>query len=189
MVTFGLPHWTIFGENYTKMWSVTFQTDFRLNWFWNGFVLWNRWLLNPQMISNTGLLISATYWSFSIGSEVTYYMLAVSGYDGQTGGDAIDKNAKYQTWVSNRRPFSTIDRDNDMLDGGICAANGGWWYNKCSISNLNVDRFGRWLDTNQVQASKMAIARVWKCCCNLRDKCMNCPHHFLWILQSYCADM
>lgn len=36
-------------------------------------------------------------------------------------------------------PFSTIDRDNDRNQDGSCATKmrGGWWYNKCSTSNLN----------------------------------------------------
>lgn len=35
--------------------------------------------------------------------------------------------------------FSTVDKDNDQYNDGSCARvlRGGWWYNKCSTSNLN----------------------------------------------------
>jgi hypothetical protein len=36
--------------------------------------------------------------------------------------------------------FSTIDVDNDMLNGKSCAAKvsrGGWWYVNCGFTNLN----------------------------------------------------
>jgi hypothetical protein len=36
--------------------------------------------------------------------------------------------------------FSTIDVDNDMLNGKSCAAKvsrGGWWYVDCGFTNLN----------------------------------------------------
>lgn len=37
--------------------------------------------------------------------------------------------------------FSTVDKDNDQYRDGSCARvmRGGWWYNKCSTSNLNGD--------------------------------------------------
>lgn len=35
--------------------------------------------------------------------------------------------------------FSTVDKDNDQYNDGSCARvlRGGWWYNRCSTSNLN----------------------------------------------------
>lgn len=112
------------------------------------------------MVYVNGSLASAMYWSLSIGSEATNYTLTVSGYDGQAGGDAFDKNAQWPTWISNGQPFSTKDRDNDRLSKENCAAAGGWWYNACSISALNEAGLGSWMSAKAVLSSRMAISRV-----------------------------
>jgi len=77
-----------------------------------------------------GNKIFAKYKSFSIASESDYYKLSVSGYNG-TAGNSL-------AW-HNGMDFTTVDNDNDR-DSGNCAVTrggGGWWFNKCSHSNLN----------------------------------------------------
>ncbi|GFR88961.1 fibrinogen related protein 12.1 [Elysia marginata] len=80
----------------------------------------------------------ARYGQFSISSETSQYTLNVADYSG-TAGDALIKN-------SQRRQFTTIDRDNDMGKSRNCAerCRGGWWYNNCGYSGLN----GKWQETN-----------------------------------------
>ncbi|XP_069159851.1 ficolin-2-like [Procambarus clarkii] len=71
-------------------------------------------------------------WStFSVASESTGYQLLVDGYQGRsTMGDVLVQHHN----LSGMK-FSTIDRDNDGLEGS-CALDvdhrGGWWYKHCS---------------------------------------------------------
>ena len=82
----------------------------------------------------------AEYSSFSLAGFTENYRLSLSGYNISTStvGDAMLTN-----YNLNNMYFSTRDRDNDRYyRGGSCAVkfHGGWWYNSCSMSNLN----GRW---------------------------------------------
>ncbi|XP_076805211.1 microfibril-associated glycoprotein 4-like [Clavelina lepadiformis] len=74
----------------------------------------------------------ADYSSFSIESAENLYRLRVSGYSGNAG-DSMD--------LSNGRPFSTEDSDNDSWTGYNCATNWGgsqgWWFVSCGHSYLN----------------------------------------------------
>lgn len=114
------------------------------------------------MVIVDGSLASATYWSFSIGSEESKYRLTVSGYDGVSGGDVLDKDAGNTKWVANGQPFSTWDRDYDQCASCNCAITmgGGWWYNGCTNSVLNRDINGEWMAINAIQSSKMAVCRI-----------------------------
>ncbi|XP_031555441.1 fibrinogen C domain-containing protein 1-like [Actinia tenebrosa] len=71
----------------------------------------------------------AEYSSFSVADGSELYRLNVSGYSG-TAGDALH---------SNNERFSTFDKDNDGWSTDSCAAErkGGWWYEWCSVSDLN----------------------------------------------------
>ncbi|XP_071168040.1 microfibril-associated glycoprotein 4-like [Mytilus edulis] len=71
----------------------------------------------------------ALYEKFSVGSEISGYVLDVGGYSGDAGDGMATQNGQ---------KFSTKDRDNDRA-GGSCAVayKGGWWYNACHLSNLN----------------------------------------------------
>ncbi|KFB38337.1 AGAP011223-PA-like protein [Anopheles sinensis] len=78
----------------------------------------------------------ARYGVFEIGSEAEGYNLKkLRTYSG-TAGDAMSYN--------NGHKFSTFDRNND-LSSDNCAVerHGAWWYNGCTIANLN----GRYLNT------------------------------------------
>jgi len=52
--------------------------------------------------------------------------------------------------------FSTKDRDNDRADRRHCAVEeqGGWWYNKCSESNLT----GRFSCSSKTERERMTWA-------------------------------
>ncbi|KAB5586976.1 hypothetical protein PHYPO_G00007660 [Pangasianodon hypophthalmus] len=71
----------------------------------------------------------AHYSNFSVGSEVNYYTIEVSGYSG-TAGDSM----RYH----NGCPFSTKDKG-PSTNSVHCAKNymGGWWYKNCYKANLN----------------------------------------------------
>ena len=75
----------------------------------------------------------AQYTSFSVGDSASKYILTVSGYSG-TAGDSLDNDS----YGHNGFRFSTRDQDNDAISDS-CAQlyKGGWWYNRCHISNLN----------------------------------------------------
>ncbi|XP_050987810.1 tenascin [Labeo rohita] len=71
----------------------------------------------------------AHYANFSVSSEANHYALEVSGYFG-TAGDSM----KYH----NSRPFSTKDKDPNILSIHCAKAYmGGWWYKNCYKANLN----------------------------------------------------
>ena len=63
--------------------------------------------------------------------------------------------------VANGRMFSTVDSDNDAKAHSNCAHGvGGWWYGKCSASELNRDGNGEWAYSsgpNDVEASRMLV--------------------------------
>ena len=63
--------------------------------------------------------------------------------------------------VSNGRPFTTLDTDNDELAGDNCGTdNGGWWFGGCSASQITRDGPGIWVPgypVLDVQASRMLV--------------------------------
>ncbi|XP_053692579.1 microfibril-associated glycoprotein 4-like [Sabethes cyaneus] len=77
-----------------------------------------------------GKVATARYDRFTVGGAETKYVLSTLGNYSGTAGDSLRSNAEMK--------FSTFDSNNDRhnLD---CAANrkGAWWYNECSLSNLN----------------------------------------------------
>ncbi|CAG5126892.1 unnamed protein product [Candidula unifasciata] len=78
----------------------------------------------------------AQYTNFTIGDELSGYLIRIGGYSGNVF-DAMNYHNGYK--------FSTFDRDND-LSGSNCAVlfHGAWWYNACQYSNLN----GAWAVAN-----------------------------------------
>ena len=139
-------HWTVI----QRRGDVEPRQDFNLNWsnYTNGFGDLNGefWLgLEKiyQMVSCGGqykLRIDmkafslakgyAQYGAFSIGSEAEGYKLSVSNFT----GNVIDRLS-----FDNNNKFSTRDRDQDGWRGVSCAErrNSGWWYDRCSYTNLN----------------------------------------------------
>jgi len=115
-------------------------------------------------ITSTGEWLYAEYDSMTIESETDNYRLHVSGYHGNAG-DAFNDDHR-AVWQSNGMEFSTPDRDNDRNKNGNCASLRGWWYKKCSSSDLNgpatkmcwysAPRSNRW-KTIGVSASRMML--------------------------------
>ncbi|XP_017095368.2 ficolin-1-like [Drosophila bipectinata] len=71
----------------------------------------------------------AHYTHFEIGDEEESYKLKyIEGYSG-TAGNYIAKNKNMK--------FSTIDRDNDMVNHNCAKSLNGWWYNDCYENALN----------------------------------------------------
>ncbi|XP_051720392.1 tenascin isoform X2 [Ctenopharyngodon idella] len=71
----------------------------------------------------------AHYANFNVSSEANHYAIELSGYSG-TAGDSM----KYH----NGRPFSTKDKDPNILSIHCAKAYmGGWWYKNCYKANLN----------------------------------------------------
>ena len=115
--------------------------------------------LRIEMTSLNNELWESEYVFFQVDDETTNYMLHVGGYQGN-GTDAL----KY----SNKMPFSTQDKDNDV-SSTHCAKfyTAGWWYKHCHYCNLNGrytvgivwfnQDFDEWV---QMQSTKMMIQRV-----------------------------
>jgi len=102
----------------------------------------------------------AEYTRFSISDEVDNCRLTVSGYSGDAGNALID--TLHTRWRAKGRRFSTSDIDNDAWPRGSCAVErgGGWWFNRCSTSNLNTDGVTYWTTDaarTDVLASRMLI--------------------------------
>ncbi|CAH1224793.1 TNR [Branchiostoma lanceolatum] len=78
----------------------------------------------------------AVYSKFRVSGESNGYRLSISGYSGDAG-DSMSYH--------NGQQFSTVDRDNDVISNVHCSqqygGQGGWWFWRCSRSNLN----GRYL--------------------------------------------
>ncbi|XP_071951901.1 uncharacterized protein [Antedon mediterranea] len=74
--------------------------------------------------------VYARYDGFYIGSHHSKFRLELGKYIGGDAGDSLSYHSG--------NPFSTKDRDHDMIDYN-CALNygGGWWYLGCHYSNLN----------------------------------------------------
>ena len=93
--------------------------------------------LRVDMEDWTGVKYWAWYSHFSVGPESDEYRLSISGYyPGSTAGDSIT-NPSYPDQFLDGMKFSTYDRDQDGHPGGHCADSwkGGYWYEKCHVSN------------------------------------------------------
>lgn len=74
---------------------------------------------------------------FKLGSSVENYRLFFGKSNG-TAGDAL-LSLDPDTNSANGMEFSTFDRDNDFMPELNCATlyTGGWWFRRCTTSNLN----------------------------------------------------
>lgn len=99
--------------------------------------------LRIQVTTMDSTTTQADYRNFRVSNESAKYRMNYDIYVESTSSavDALGKtNDPYR---AKDMSFSTIDRDNDHC----CADHmrGGWWYNKCSTSNLN----GEYCQTGQ----------------------------------------
>ena len=123
--------------------------------------------LNSLLIDQTfqGKTIHAHYSSFDVSG--VDYRIHVSGYSGNAG-DSLR--------IDNGMAFSTIDSDKDLWVGDCSKTRGGggWWYNGCSLANLNGRNFGKptesyegilWYfyanDKRSFKSSKMMLRKKW----------------------------
>ena len=76
--------------------------------------------------------------------------------------------------IHNGCKFTTKDSDNDRAGSGNCAITfrGGWWYNACYESNLNVLYIGRDSDNH-----KGIIWKHWKGSTTLKFSEMKLRHY------------
>ena len=90
------------------------------------------------LAQSTGQWLWAEYDNMTVESENNYYTLHVTGYHGDSG-DAFNDDNNWHYWQSNGMSFSTPNVDNDRSYGNCASeAKGGWWFNWCSSSSLNV---------------------------------------------------
>ena len=62
--------------------------------------------------------------------------------------------------ISNGMMFTTLDSDNDDWSGNCAVYRGGWWYQACSASFINIDAVAPWVTdsyTADVQATRMMV--------------------------------
>ena len=95
-----------------------------------------QWQLRIDFTFINGTKSYLSYKSFSVGPANSQYQLSISGFTGITT-DPFGVGHPL-----NGMKFTTKDRDNDKR-GGNCAIvgdgrnAGGWWYNSCSLININ----------------------------------------------------
>ncbi|XP_046861130.1 fibrinogen-like protein A [Xenia sp. Carnegie-2017] len=142
------------------------NTDFHLGWakykrgfgnlkseFWLGLDKIHRLTsarknkLRIDLVNTSGSKNYAEYEDFLVKNENSKYQSSIGKYTG-TVGDALSYH--------NNMKFSTKDSDNDKYSSGNCASGGGWWYNDCSLSNLNGKNV-HWSGFNNVKTSEMKI--------------------------------
>jgi len=112
-------------------------------------------VLCAQFQRTSGLWYSAEYSTFSIADEAGKYQLTVAGYSGDANNALM--RGKYGNWVANGQRFSTLDDDNDAWAGGSCTTTSGWWFRKCSCSNLIGGSWTSGTIVKDVQASRMLL--------------------------------
>ncbi|XP_017841752.2 ficolin-1-A-like [Drosophila busckii] len=77
---------------------------------------------------------AASYDNFRVGSEESQFLLESLG--AFRGFNKLEDKCR----INEHMKFTTRDRDNDIWPKGNCAIqrrSGGWWYNACSLCNLN----------------------------------------------------
>ncbi|XP_067930731.1 fibrinogen-like protein 1 [Watersipora subatra] len=143
------------GHGWTVIQKRTDATSFYKNWndYKNGFgdISGHYWLgndkihlltqtnqkLNISLVASDGEERYAAYSLFQVADEADKYRLTISaeGFSG-TLKDQL-------TRTHNGKMFTTWDNDNDLNQGGNCAADskGGWWYRFCSSADLNESDF------------------------------------------------
>uniref|UniRef100_A0A8C4X8D7 Fibrinogen C-terminal domain-containing protein n=1 Tax=Erpetoichthys calabaricus TaxID=27687 RepID=A0A8C4X8D7_ERPCA len=77
----------------------------------------------------------ADYNMFFVDNETNGYKLRLGSYFG-TAGDGM--TVPEANKLHDNRKFSTKDKDQDNASGNCASGYGGWWYDACFASNLNV---------------------------------------------------
>ncbi|XP_072020380.1 uncharacterized protein [Amphiura filiformis] len=141
--------WTVFQNRYNgsidfyRGWTEYVQGFGSLNGeFWLGLEKIHQlsqsgatWVWRINLEAFDGDQAYAEYQSFSIGDLTSNYTLHFGSYSGNAG-DSLE--------YDDNRPFSTYDREHDLKFNCAQRYEGAWWYNSCSLSNLN----GRYLSAN-----------------------------------------
>nr|XP_011428932.2 fibroleukin-like [Crassostrea gigas] len=93
--------------------------------------------LRIQLTTFNGSTVQAEYSNLSVSDESANYAMTYGKYVKGSAGDALGGTGLQ--FRAKDMSFSTVDKDNDQYNDGSCARKmrGGWWYNKCSTSNLN----------------------------------------------------
>ena len=93
--------------------------------------------LRMDMEDESGNKITWTYQEFRVEGPENKYRLHIGGGEGTPG--TRDHMVYSGAFNLNNMYFSTRDRDNDQYSSGSCAQawKGGWWYNRCAITNPN----------------------------------------------------
>ncbi|XP_019729015.1 fibrinogen like 1B [Hippocampus comes] len=98
-------------------------------------------LVKIDLMDWAGQRSHAYYENFQISNEADHYRLQYGLYSGKAGDALAGGNGMVEQWSAglNGMQFSTRDQDNDRYIQGSCAQenNGGWWYNRCHVANLN----------------------------------------------------
>jgi len=108
----------------------------------------------------TGNWYYAEYSTFIVLSEADNYKLQVDGFSGNASSNAL-------RFYHNGQQFTTIDRDNDRLSSGNCAAllGGGFWWRGCGYCCVNGARSTRdfyWW--NLPGGLYLQLSRMWLQC-------------------------
>ncbi|XP_039612499.1 fibrinogen-like protein 1-like protein isoform X1 [Polypterus senegalus] len=83
----------------------------------------------------------ADYNMFLVDNEKNGYKLRLGSYSGTAGdGMTVPETSK----LHDNKKFSTRDKDQDSYGGNCASGYGGWWYDACVASNLNVKSSLNW---------------------------------------------
>ncbi|XP_051787208.1 fibrinogen-like protein 1-like protein [Erpetoichthys calabaricus] len=83
----------------------------------------------------------ADYNMFLVDNEKNGYKLRLGSYSGTAGdGMTVPETNK----LHDNKKFSTRDKDQDSYGGNCASGYGGWWYDACIASNLNVKSSMSW---------------------------------------------
>ena len=137
-----------------------FNTSFNRNWedyrtgfgnltgeFWVGNDNIHRLAATPVSflveLHEGGNKLFAKYENFVVAGADDKYRWNMDSYSGNLS------NAIYGAGNPSHRhtgmQFSTPDQDNDLLSGGPCGINSGWWFNHCNVANLNRPGSPEWI--------------------------------------------
>ena len=137
-----------------------FKTSFNRNWeeyrtgfgnltgeFWLGNDNIHRLAAAPvsfrvDIHERGGNKMYARYENFVVAGADDKYRWNMDSFFGDLDNSIYGSNAP--NWNEKRMQFSTYDNDNDKKSGNCADGWNGWWYNSCSLVNLNNPRGPQW---------------------------------------------